>query len=85
MEGTGDTETPASSNTPTTTAQSIADLHEGLIGNWCVVRYDGDPYPGIMQDVGSDSCALVKTMSHVGKNRFFWPMRDEAKADGRPP
>lgn len=42
-----------------------------------MVTYDGDPYPGIIQDVGSDSCALVKTMSHVGKNRFFWPMRED--------
>lgn len=70
-------ENPASTSTSVTTAQSIADIHDGLIGKWCVVTYDGDPYPGIIQDVGSDSCALVKTMSRIGRNRFFWPMRED--------
>ncbi|XP_045063797.1 uncharacterized protein LOC123481960 [Coregonus clupeaformis] len=66
-----------SSSTLTSTSQPIIDLHEGLIGSWCVVRYDGDPYPGIIQDVDPEGCALVRTMSHIGKNKFFWPMRDD--------
>lgn len=24
-----------------------------------------------------DGCALVKTMSRVGQNRFFWPMKED--------
>ena len=56
--------------------QRIDDLNEGLVGQWCAVNYDGDAYPGIIQDVDRYSGALVKTMSRVGENRFFWPQRD---------
>lgn len=69
-------EKPASTSTSVTTSQSIADIHDGLNGKWCVVTYDGDPYPGIIQDVGSNSCALVTVMSRTGRNGFFWPMRE---------
>ncbi|XP_041713164.2 uncharacterized protein LOC121546167 [Coregonus clupeaformis] len=60
-----------SSSTLTSTSQPIIDLHEGLIGSWCVVRYDGDPYPGIIQDVDPEGCALVRTMSHIGKKQVI--------------
>ena len=43
---------------------------------WCVVLYDGKPYPGEIQDVDDDSVE-VKTMNRVGNNRFFWPARDD--------
>ena len=52
------------------------DLHEGLIGQWCAISYDGDVYPGIIQD-DIFSGAFVKTMSMIGRNRFFWPLRDD--------
>lgn len=48
-----------------------------LIGKWCLVMYDDSPFPGIIQDVDDENGAMVKTMSSVGKNRFFWPMRDD--------
>ena len=57
--------------------QQLADLHEGLIGQWCAVIYDGDVYPGIIQAIDMFSGALVKTMSKIGHNRFFWPLRDD--------
>ena len=57
--------------------QPIPDVNEELIGKWCVVLYDNDPYPGIIQDVDTESCALVKTMHSVGANRFYWPMKDD--------
>lgn len=57
--------------------KTISDVNEGLIGKWCVVVYDNDPSPGIIQDVDTQSCALVKTMHRVGANRFFWPMKDD--------
>uniref|UniRef100_A0A0E9X9C8 Uncharacterized protein n=1 Tax=Anguilla anguilla TaxID=7936 RepID=A0A0E9X9C8_ANGAN len=57
--------------------QHIPDLHEGLIGQWCAVNYDGDVYPGIIQDIDGYSGALVKTMSRIGNNRFYWPERDD--------
>ncbi|XP_063044641.1 uncharacterized protein LOC134438864 [Engraulis encrasicolus] len=66
-----------SSGPSTSGSQPIPNVHTGLVGRWCIVKYDGDPYPGIVIDVGSDSCLLVKTMSRVGINRFFWPMRDD--------
>lgn len=57
--------------------QRIADLNEGLVGQWCAVNYDGDAYPGIIQEVDAYGGALVKTMSRIGENRFFWPLRDD--------
>ena len=57
--------------------QPIPDVNEELIGKWCVVLYDNDPYPGIIQDIDTESCALVKTMHSVGANRFYWPMKDD--------
>ncbi|CAL8239701.1 unnamed protein product [Gadus morhua 'NCC'] len=57
--------------------QPIPDINEELIGKWCVVLYDNDPYPGIIQDIDTESCALVKTMHSVGANRFYWPMKDD--------
>lgn len=62
---------------PSIGLQYIVDLNEGLIGQWCAVKYDGDVYPGIIQDTDVYSGALVKTMSHVGLNRFFWPLKDD--------
>ncbi|KAK9977123.1 hypothetical protein ABG768_018944 [Culter alburnus] len=62
---------------PTLKSQDITLLHEGLIGSWCVVRYDGNPYTGLIQDVNSENGALVKTMSRIGKNRWYWPMNDD--------
>ena len=68
---------PAKPSTSTNLLQHIKEMHEGLIGKWCAVVYDGDPYPGIIQNVDADSGAHVKTMSNIGINRFFWPMRDD--------
>ncbi|KAK7131742.1 hypothetical protein R3I93_018339 [Phoxinus phoxinus] len=64
-------------DTPQIGLLHIVDLNEGLIGQWCAVKYDGDIYPGIIQDTDVYSGALVKTMSSAGLNRFFWPLRDD--------
>lgn len=67
----------ASSNMPENQNNTNnSDVTEVLIGKWCVVLYDNDPYPGIIQDVDTKSCALVKTMHRVGANRFYWPVKD---------
>lgn len=47
-----------------------------LIGEWCVVRYEGDIYPGIIQDI-METHVQVKCMSNIGVNRFFWPLRED--------
>lgn len=63
----------ASNNVPST----VTEITDQLKGCWCAVKYDGDVYPGIVQDVDAENCILVKTMSRVGRNRFFWPLRDD--------
>lgn len=46
------------------------------IGEWCVVKYEGDIYPGIIQDT-METHVQVKCMSSIGVNRFFWPLRED--------
>lgn len=36
-----------------------------------------NPYTGLIQDVNSENGALVKTMSQIGKNRWYWLMNDD--------
>ena len=43
-----------------------------LNGKFCVVLYDGKPYPGIVQDI-DDTEIEVNVMHNIGPNRFFWP------------
>jgi len=69
---------PAQHNTSTNVLQRIDEVNDRLTGNWCVIIYDGDAFPGIIQEVdATDHCILVKTMSAIGSNRFFWPMRHD--------
>ena len=46
------------------------------IGEYCVIVYEGEPYPGVIDDVDADSVE-VNSMARVGKNRFFWPLRED--------
>ena len=46
------------------------------MSRFCVVEYDGRPYPGVIEDVDEDDLE-VKTMHLIGKNRYFWPMIDD--------
>ncbi|XP_035269106.1 uncharacterized protein LOC118225154 [Anguilla anguilla] len=41
-------------------------------GQWCIVRYDDQPYPGIILEVEEHNIK-VKCMHRNGANRFFWP------------
>ncbi len=41
------------------------------IGQWCIVNYDNDPYPGIILEVEDD--IRVKCMHRNGTNKFYWP------------
>ncbi|CAK6957330.1 hypothetical protein KUCAC02_023592, partial [Scomber scombrus] len=45
-----------------------------IIGKWCMVRYDGDIYPGIATD---DTNIQVKCMHSGGPNEFYWPIHDD--------
>lgn len=41
-------------------------------GQWCVINYDNDAYPGIILEVEEES-VLVKCMCRNGINKFYWP------------
>ena len=30
----------------------VDDVTEDLVGKWCVITYDEDPYPGIIENIG---------------------------------
>lgn len=53
-------------------------VDEGLVSKCCVVRYDGRPYPGVILTVDDDEEVEVQVMHSIGKNRYFWPMIDDA-------
>ena len=42
------------------------------IGQFCVVRYEGEAYPRKILDM-DETYAQVSCMHKVGKNRYFWP------------
>ncbi|ROI70160.1 hypothetical protein DPX16_0511 [Anabarilius grahami] len=51
-------------------------------GQWCVVQYDDDPYPGIILQV-EENHVKVKCMHRNGVNKFFWPSpRDDVNCYG---
>ncbi|XP_037395079.1 uncharacterized protein LOC108426002 isoform X1 [Pygocentrus nattereri] len=47
-------------------------IEEKHIGEWCVVNYDNDGYPGIILDVEEHS-VKVKCVHNKGINKFCWP------------
>ena len=49
------------------------DFTDNLVDRYCVVEYDGLPYPGKILDV-DDDMVEVSAMHRIGVNRFFWPM-----------
>ncbi|XP_063767605.1 uncharacterized protein LOC134883246 [Eleginops maclovinus] len=46
------------------------------IGKWCMVRYDGDIYPGIVTAT-DDTAIQVKCMHCGGPNKFYWPSHED--------
>ncbi|KAL7381234.1 hypothetical protein ABVT39_002539 [Epinephelus coioides] len=47
-----------------------------VLGQWCVLTYDKDLYPGIILAV-DETHVQVKCMHRVGPNRYFWPSRED--------
>ena len=45
------------------------EITMSLVGEWCVVCYDGEAYPGVVQDV-DEEFVQVKTMCIIGVNHF---------------
>ncbi len=50
---------------------------DDIVGQWCVIRYDDEVYPGTIVEV-SETHVHVKCMHRVGHNRYYWPMREDA-------
>lgn len=49
---------------------------ESQVVQWCVVKYDGLPYPGIIQNVDVNDIE-VKVMHRIGTKIFFWPLLED--------
>lgn len=59
-----------------TASTDITELQRPeAVGQWCILKYDGDLYPGVITDM-SETHVEVRSMAKVGVNRFFWPARD---------
>lgn len=56
--------------------QPVYIFEEALIGKYCIVRYDNEGYPSVIEDADQESIR-VNCMHRVGRNRFFWPHRDD--------
>ncbi|XP_033725080.1 uncharacterized protein LOC117343313 [Pecten maximus] len=56
--------------------QKVQDVNESLVSRYCVVKYDGNAFPGIVLAVDDDELE-VKVMHRVGRNRFFWPSLED--------
>ena len=52
-------------------------MDESLVSKYCVVKYDGKAYPGLILSVDEDEELEIKTTHRVGRNRFFWPMMND--------
>lgn len=60
--------------TPTTT-DDLLQSHE-VVGKWCVLKYDGQLYNGIITDT-KNTQVKVRCMKRIGANRFLWPVCKE--------
>jgi hypothetical protein len=54
----------------------IDNVDAAYLGKYVAVLYEGVPYPGLVVDVDEESIQ-VKCMQKVGKNRYFWPAKDD--------
>jgi len=53
----------------------IEYLQSGMVGKYCLIKYDGKAFPGkILQVDVDDDDALIQCMAKIGDNRFFWPL-----------
>ncbi|KAK1896542.1 Glucose-6-phosphate 1-dehydrogenase [Dissostichus eleginoides] len=64
-------ESPASGKAPDNSRRP-AMIEVKHIGEWCVVNYDNEAYPGFIMDAEGHS-VKVKCMHRNGINKFHWP------------
>lgn len=48
-----------------------------IIGQWCVIKYDDEIYPGTIVEV-NETHAKVTCMHKIGRNPFFWPNHEDS-------
>lgn len=58
------------------TATEVQRQSPEVVGKWCVLKYDGDLYPGIITDT-SETHVEVRCMKKTGVNRFFCPAHED--------
>ncbi|KAJ7992711.1 hypothetical protein DPEC_G00281510 [Dallia pectoralis] len=63
-------------NTPSTPKTEEIEWGPEVIQKWCVIKYDGGLYPGIITAI-DEVQVQVRCMHHVGMNRFCWPNRED--------
>ncbi len=63
-------------NTPSTPTTEEIERGPEVIQKCCVMKYDGDIYPGIITAI-DEAQVQVRCMHRVGVNRFFWPTRED--------
>ena len=58
--------------------RSMEEIQWGpeAIDQLCVVKYDGNLYPGIIKAT-DELEAQVKCVHRAGENKFFWPVVDD--------
>lgn len=47
-----------------------------VVGKWCVLKYDGQLYPGITTDT-NNTHVKVRCTKRTGANRFCWSARED--------
>ncbi|XP_045179666.2 uncharacterized protein LOC123539206 [Mercenaria mercenaria] len=77
---TSDQFLPPTSNQrlPSTSVLSDITVDDSLLHQYCVVKYDSVPYPGLITNVESNGDGLEVSVLHsVGDSRFFWPRMED--------
>ncbi|XP_033741743.1 small proline-rich protein 3-like [Pecten maximus] len=66
-----------SDHLPSAKLVKVDVVDECLISRHCVVSYDNIPFPGKIVDVDDDEEVEVSVMHKIGRNRYFWPARED--------
>lgn len=75
-ESCSDGSSAGTESNPQSLSNAVINPDPELINKWCVIKYDGKLYPGIVQDIDADSVE-VKCMHRIGENGYFWPLIDD--------
>lgn len=71
--------TPMAPAAPAASAPTVTEVQwqsPEVVAKWCVLKYEGDLYPGVITDT-SETHVEVCCMQRIGVNRFFWPAHED--------